>query len=166
MVASISLTADPPSPDDVRVGAVWTARRGSSKHCHSSIFSWTIIMWTTLHTENNNNIWSSLSTVYMHAPGISPLCKETILFWSAHRGQVYSLDNTIFNSTYIHNAHFGMYIIPQVVNTIAHILGNYIHYKSDLSVENYEWQCLLDPLLTVCTVPLVYIISLVSTVCV
>ena len=29
------------------------------------------------------------------------------------------------------------------MNIIAWILGNYIHYKSDWSVENYEWQCLL-----------------------
>ena len=31
-----------------------------------------------------------------------------------------------------------MYVIPQAVNIIARILGNYIHYESDWSVENYE----------------------------
>ena len=33
----------------------------------------------------------------------------------------------------------------QAVNIISQILGNYIHYESDWSVENYEWQYLLDP---------------------
>ena len=40
------------------------------------------------------------------------------------------------------------------MNIIARILGNYIHYEPDWSVENYEWQYLLDPLLTVCAAPL------------
>ena len=33
-----SLAADPPSPDDVASGDARTARRGSSKYCHSLIF--------------------------------------------------------------------------------------------------------------------------------
>ena len=40
------------------------------------------------------------------------------------------------------------------MNIIARILGNYIHYESDWSVENYEWQCLLDLLLAVSAAPL------------
>ena len=43
---------------------------------------------------------------------------------------------------------FGVHVIPQAV-IIAQILGNYIHYESDWSVENYERKCLLDPFLTV-----------------
>ena len=44
------------------------------------------------------------------------------------------------------------------MNIIARILGNYIHYESDWSVENYEWQYLLDPLLAVRAAPLAYVI--------
>ena len=44
------------------------------------------------------------------------------------------------------------------MNIIARILGNYIHYESDWSVENYEWQCLLEPLLAVRAAPLAYVI--------
>ena len=37
-VSAPSLAADPPSPNDVASDAARTARRGSNKHCHSSIF--------------------------------------------------------------------------------------------------------------------------------
>ena len=32
------------------------------------------------------------------------------------------------------------------MNIIFFLEENDIHYESDWSVENYEWQCLLDPL--------------------
>ena len=32
------------------------------------------------------------------------------------------------------------------MNIIFFLGENDIHYESDWSVENYEWQCLLDPL--------------------
>ena len=35
---------------------------------------------------------------------------------------------------------------PRRMNIIFFLGENDIHYESDWSVENYEWQCLLDPL--------------------
>ena len=76
-----SLAADPPSPDDVASGAARTARRGSSKHCHSSIFlliisslvKWRLTDWIRI-TGSNPNSCASLEdsgTPWVLASGLN-----------------------------------------------------------------------------------------------